>query len=192
MKIAHKVFLVGALAAVVVLAVVAVRRTRVVERTAAPEIARTDLVLLSGRLHRVGETNAFSGIMLDYGPDGILLSRSAISNGLLHGLSQGFHTNGQVQVTEYFREGISDGLRTKWYPSGAKLSEATVVNGKLQGTFLRWHENGILAEQLKLVDDQPEGEAVSYFPSGFLKARATLQSGKLVAQNFYTDGQTKE
>lgn len=180
------------LAALVVLVGIALHRTPVTTQTAETEVARTNLVLLSGRLYQVGASNAFTGVMLDYGADGILRSRSAVSNGLLHGLSQGFHTNGQAQVTEYFREGISDGPRTKWYPSGAKLSEATVVNGKLQGTFRRWHENGTLAEQLELVDDQPDGEAVSYFPSGYLKARATLQSGKLIAQNFFTDGQAKE
>lgn len=180
------------LAALIVLVSLALRRHPTVTQTAATEIARTELVLLSGRLYRVGASNAFTGVMLDYGADGILRSRSAVSNGLLHGLSQGFHTNGQVQVTEYFRAGVSDGPRTKWYPNGAKLSEATVVDGKLQGTFRRWHENGILAEQLELVGDQPEGQAVSYFPSGYLKARATLQAGKLIAQNFYPDGQTKE
>ncbi len=192
MKTSRKLFLLAALASLVLIAIIAFRRSPDAPQTGETEMARTNLVLLSGRLHRVGDANPFTGFMLDYGTDGMIRSRSAVSNGQLHGLSQGFYTNGQIQVSEHFRHGISDGRRSKWYPSGAKLSEATVVEGKLQGTFRRWHENGIMAEQLELVNDQPEGEAVSYFPSGYLKARAKLEAGKLIAQNFYPDGQQKE
>lgn len=189
MKPPHKILLLATVIATVIGAVTALRRAPMADRAREVEIARTNLVLVSGRLQCVGQTSAFTGIMLDYDADGTLRSRSAVSNGLLNGLSQGFHTNGQLQVSEYFRDGVSHGRRTKWYSSGARLSEATVVNGKLQGTFRKWHENGTLAQQLELLDGQPDGEAVSYFPSGYVKARATLQVGKLVTQDFYPDKQ---
>jgi len=111
---------------------------------------RTNLLLIEGRLRQPGKSNSFSGFMVEQYPDGRLLSRSAITNRLLHGLSQGWYTNGQLEVTEQFKEGVSHGLRTKWYSSGEKQSEANIVEGKLNGAFRRWPENGTLSGELRV------------------------------------------
>jgi hypothetical protein len=159
--------------------------------TAPVEVPIAQLELRSGRLHRVGAANPFSGLMVEHYPDGALRSRSAVTNGLLHGLSQGWHTNGQFQVAEHFKEGVSHGLRTKWYASGAKLSEATIVEGKLHGRFRRWHENGALAEEVPFTDGQSDGVALAYFESGFLKSRSEMGSGQVVTQRFWKDGEQR-
>ena len=157
------------------------------DATALVEVARTNLVLTNGRLALVGHTNAFSGQMIEHYHDGSVRSRSEVVNGLLQGLSQGWHTNGQLQVTEYFKNGVSDGLRTKWYESGAKQSEAHIVDGKLNGSYRKWHENGTLSEEANFVLGQPEGVSVAYYPSGNLKARVELKEGKPVDQKFWPD-----
>ncbi len=186
------------------LALLAATMTVLLTRPPAPEppveppavppvaIARTNLVLVAGRLHLSGRTNAFTGIMLDHTPDGSMLSRSFVSNGLLHGLSEGWHTNGQLQVSEHFQEGASHGLRTKWSAQGNKISEAVIVAGRLHGPFRRWHENGALAEQMEMQDGQADGVAKAYFPSGSLKSEIALQSGKVIGQKFWKDGESKE
>lgn len=167
------------------------RPPRVETSTAVVEVSRTNLVLTEGRLRQLGQSNSFSGFMVEQDPDGRLLSRSAITNGLLHGLSQGWYTNGQLQVTEQFKEGVSHGLRTKWYPSGAKLSEAKIVDGKLNDAFRKWHDNGTLSEQVEFVGGQPEGLSLAYFPSSYLKARVLMKAGKPVEQQFWKDGEKK-
>jgi antitoxin component YwqK of YwqJK toxin-antitoxin module len=153
------------------------------------EVLRSSLVLLDGRLCLRGQTNPFTGIMVEAGESGVLLSRSAVSNGLLEGLCEGFHTNGQRQVAEYFRAGVSDGLRTKWHPNGRKLSQATIVGGKLHGTFRRWFEDGALAEEIEMNQGNPHGLSRSFYPSGFLKAEARMQAGKMLDQKFWKDGE---
>ena len=155
------------------------------------EAARGELILRENRLYRRGEAQPFSGAMVEHYPNRNLQSRSLIVNGVLHGLSEGWHTNGQIQVREFFREGGSHGLRTKWHPNGTNLSEVRVVNGKLDGVFLRWHENGALAERVPMRAGQPDGTSESFYPSGFLKARATLREGRLVAQQHWPDGERK-
>lgn len=154
-----------------------------------PEVPRTSLVLKDGRLHRPVQSAPFTGTVVEHYASGRLQSRSVVSNGVLHGLSEGWHTNGIRQVAENFTAGISEGVRVKWYPNGAKLSEATISNGKLNGTFRRWHENGALAEQIELRDDQPHGESVAYFPSGFLKTRVRMERGQAVATETFKDGE---
>jgi hypothetical protein len=156
------------------------------------EVLRAELVLLEGRLCRMGQTSAFTGLMVDYYPDGALLSRSVVSNGLLHGLSKGWHTNGHVQVTELFRDGVSHGLRAKWHASGAKLSEAEIVAGKFHGLFQRWYENGLLAEHAEFREGHPHGLSLAYFPSGFLKARVRLENGQVAESTFWSDGELRQ
>ena len=168
-------------------------KTPRVETPAPPaELSRTNLVLVEGRLRQTGDTNSFSGFLVEHYADGALRSRSVISNGVLNGLSQGWFTNAQLQISEQFKDAVSHGLRTKWYPGGAKQSEASIVDGKLNGTFRKWHENGMLSEQVEFVDDQPKGASLSWFPSGYLKARVVMKDGKPVEQEFWKDGEKKD
>jgi hypothetical protein len=156
-----------------------------------PEAPRAELVLQQGRLFHPGQTAPFTGRMTELYPSGAKKSRSMVVNGLLHGISEGWHTNGQLAVREHFQAGISHGWRTKWFAGGAKMSEANIVNGQLQGTFRRWHENGVLAEQIEMRHGNVEGLARAYYPSGFLKAQARMQEGKLMEQRFWPDGECK-
>jgi antitoxin component YwqK of YwqJK toxin-antitoxin module len=156
---------------------------------APPEVPLASLVLKDGRLHRPSQSAPFTGMVLEKYPSGQLQSRSVMSNGVLHGLSQGWHTNGVRQVEEHFANGVSEGTRVKWYSNGQKLSEATIVAGKLHGPFRRWHENGRLAEMMELRENQPHGESVAYYPSGCVRVRARLEDGKAVSQETFPDGQ---
>jgi antitoxin component YwqK of YwqJK toxin-antitoxin module len=155
------------------------------------EVPRSQLELRSARLYQISAANPFNGLMVEHYPDGALRSRSAVTNGLLHGPSQGWHTNGQLQVTEHFKEGVSHGLRTKWHPNGVKHSEASIVDGKLQGGFRKWHDNGTLAEQVEFAAGQPDGLALAYFESGFTKTRVRLKDGKVIEQQSWNDSEHK-
>lgn len=159
------------------------------EPPALPEVPRASLVLKDARLHRPAQAASFTGTVVEHYAPKQLQSRSVVSNGLLHGLSEGWHTNGVRQVAEHFVNGVSEGVRVKWYPSGAKLSEATIVGGKLHGPFRRWHENGRLAELIEVRDDQPHGESLAYYPSGCLKVRVRLERGQSVATETFKDGE---
>jgi antitoxin component YwqK of YwqJK toxin-antitoxin module len=156
-----------------------------------PEVHRKNLELRAGRWYEPGQTNGFTGVLLDTYDDEALRSRSTVSNGALHGLSQGWHTNGQQQVEEHFQAGTSHGVRTKWYEDGTKLSEAMIVDGKLHGTFRRWHPNGSLAEEVVMKQGEPEGISRAYYPSGFLKAEAHLLGGRVLERQSWRDGELK-
>lgn len=158
--------------------------------TAVPRQAPiSELVLRDGRMYWKDETAPFTGVIFDRYLDGALKSRSAMVNGLLHGVSEGWHTNGVLQVREHFRHGVSHGLRTKWSPEGHKISEAMIQNGKITGTFRRWHENGALAEEVEMKDGQPHGHSRAFYPDGSLKAEARLESGRVLEQHFFRPGE---
>jgi antitoxin component YwqK of YwqJK toxin-antitoxin module len=156
------------------------------------ELTRPELVLQEERLYPVGQSQPYTGYLVEYYHNSSLKSRSMISNGLLQGVSEGWHTNGQLAVREHFQAGVSHGWRMKWYASGAKMSEVEIVEGKLQGTFRHWHENGTLSEQIEMQHGLADGLSRAYYPSGYLKAQATLHRGELAEQQFWKDGEHKE
>ena len=156
--------------------------------TSIPETLRSTLTLREGRLYCNGTSNLFSGLVAERYDATIRKSRSAVSNGLLEGLSEGWYTNGQKQVEEHFQAGVSCGLRTKWYEDGQKCAEANIVDGKIEGVFRRWHTNGVLSQEITMKGNQPDGLSRSYYLSGCLKADATLRGGKVVEQHFWKEG----
>ena len=141
------------------------------------------------RLYFGNETAPFSGVMVEHYPSGNLKSKSALFLGILHGVSDGWHTNGVLQIREHFHEGISHGVRTKWFASGARESEATIQNGAIVGTFRRWHENGVLAESINLTNGGPEGISFAFYPSGYARAMARHENGALVLRESWKDGE---
>ena len=151
-------------------------------------VLATELGLLDGKLVRTGETQPFTGWMEERSPVAGLKSRSWISNGVLAGVSEGWFTNGVLQVREHFMAGVSEGPVAKWHANGSRRSEGIARAGKLEGLFRRWHDNGVLAEEMTLRAGQPDGSSRAWFPSGSLKAEATLKLGQVVTQKFLADG----
>ncbi len=155
--------------------------------TALPEVERPDLALKAGRLH-LGD-RLFTGQMLEHYPDGVLKSRSAVSNGLLHGLSEGWFTNQVQQVAEHFVNGVSHGERLRWDEQGRKLAAAQIVHGKIEGVFRRWHTNGVLSEEVTMKNGEAEGLSRAWYPSRCLQAEITMAQGKVLVQRRYPDGE---
>jgi len=153
------------------------------------EAPRRQMEQREGRWGRIGDSNVFTGVIVDIGANGAVLSRVAVSNGLANGWCEMYYTNGQMSVREGFKNGVSDGLRQKWFENGRKMSEALIVNGKVSGLFRRWYENGQLAESIQMRDGQPDGLAWAYYPSGFAKAEITSQNGRTLQRNSWKDGQ---
>lgn len=144
---------------------------------APPELTRHELVFTNGLNFRRGDTNPFTGFLTEHYAAGGPRSRSALSNGLLHGLSQGWHTNGQLQVEEHFAGGVSHGPRTRWFADGTKESEATIVRGTIEGVFRKWHPNGALAQEISMSNGVPHGVSRAFAPDGALKNEVSLSNG---------------
>ena len=153
------------------------------------EVHRTNLVQDAAGWGWPGRSNRFSGLLVDTYPDGVLKSRSVVSNGLLQGLSQGWHTNGILQVEETYEAGVSHGLRSKWYPDGRLLSEAPIDRGRLQGVFQHWDEQGNLVEEIELQAGQPDGLSRSYHPDGSIRTEVRMRVGQVVETRSWETGQ---
>jgi hypothetical protein len=182
----------GLAIAVLIVVVLLMRQPGSPEPARLAEVEREALILIEGRLHFPGATAPFSGALVERYPAGGLKSRSILRNGLLDGVSEGWHANGNLQVREHFANGVSHGVRTKWYENGTLQSETMIQEGEHHGTFRRWHENGQLAENVEMRQGQPHGVSMAWYPSGFLKTRAVLREGEVVERTFWDDHQMRQ
>jgi len=126
---------------------------------------------------KTDETNAFTGVMVDFYPDGTLQSRTAVSNGVLNGLSEGWWTNGVLAVRETFTAGRSEGVRTKWDMSGNRIAETDIRQGRIEGLHREWHTNGQPSVEVTMVAGLPHGVSRKWTLDGKLAGQWILSNG---------------
>jgi YD repeat-containing protein len=144
------------------------------------QVSRNNLVLQSGRWMKTGETNVFTGVMVEFYPDGTLQSRSVVSNGLLHGVSEGWRTNGVLAVREAFLDGRSHGTRTKWDETGNRIAETDIRAGEIEGWHREWHTNGNPSLEVTMARGKAHGLARKWSLEGQLAGQWVLSNGAVV------------
>ena len=93
-----------------------------------------------------------SGQVKLYGDDGKLQSESNYQEGLVHGFSNSYHSNGVQATKTVFSNGNKAGTETWWGDKGLKSYEASFVNGKMNGLETIWGEDGSISSQLRYND----------------------------------------
>ena len=93
-----------------------------------------------------------SGQVKLYGDDGKLQSESNYQDGLVHGFSNSYHSNGVQATKTVFSNGDKAGTETWWGDNGLKSYEANFVNGKMNGLETLWSEDGSISSQLRYND----------------------------------------
>ena len=144
------------------------------------QVSRNNLVLQSGRWMKTGETNVFTGLMVEFYPDGTLQSRSVVSNGLLHGVSEGWRTNGVLAVREAFLDGRSHGTRTKWDETGNRIAETDIRAGEIEGLHREWHTNGNPSLEVTMARGKAHGLARKWSLEGQLAGQWVLSNGAVI------------
>lgn len=166
----------------VVLAVVAVSGWGLGGRSRAPETAvRAELELREGVLFRPGADQPFSGLLVSEWRPGVRRTEVTIRAGRADGPTRGWFEDGQIEVEEFFRSGVSHGVRTRWYPDGARKSRVNVRHGRLDGVFREWHPNGRIARETPLFDGTPHGVVRSWDDQGNPAGTARVERGRLVS-----------
>lgn len=149
------------------------------------ERTRDQLELRDGTLFAKDSDERFTGILTEYFSGTNKRSSIEILDGKAHGLSRGWHENGQLEVEETFEQGVAHGQRTRWHANGQKKSEAMIMNGELNGRFTQFHPNGQRAAEVNMVAGKPHGESLAWNDAGDLAARVELSAGEIVQQEYF-------
>ncbi len=156
------------------------------------ETLLSELDRRDGTFLEKGSSNLYTGWVVERYGDGVLKSRTEVVDGRLAGVSEGYYTNGQMQVREFFTNGVSHGVRTKWRMDGSKLSEGEIVAGEFNGVFRKWHENGKLHQRVEMSNGVPQGVSRGWYRSGYLQSRVVLDKGKVVKREDWQDNEKRE
>ena len=151
-------------------------------------IARFRLETRGGRLCQRETGRLFSGWLTDHARDGRLRLRTGVVAGRLHGVSEGWGTNGVMELREFFEWGVPSGLRVTWHGNGRLASEGRLINGRQEGLYRRWYEDGRPEASAEFRAGKPHGFSCAWYTSGNLKAEAWMNRGEVVSRHFYADG----
>ena len=103
------------------------------------EFFSTDQLLLSeGKFYALGESEPYSGMMVDW------------------------HDNGQKQYEVQMVAGVAQGKAVEWFENGQKMTEVTLKDGAPMGTLTGWHSNGARQFEMPLHAGQPHGLLTEY------------------------------
>lgn len=155
-------------------------------------VARFRLENNAGKHFRRGSSSAFTGWLTDHATNGTVRLRTAVVDGRLHGVSEGWAANGTLELREFFHRGLPHGPRITWHANGQKRSEGRMIFGQQQGGYRQWAESGALAAEAGFKDGKPHGLSRAWHPSGCLKAEAMMSHGEVVTRHFYPDGERRE
>jgi antitoxin component YwqK of YwqJK toxin-antitoxin module len=156
------------------------------QQPAPVEVERELLLSLVSRSNDMmfasGATEPFTGSVVEYYKNGQLKSKTEVAEGKLQGVSHGYFTNGQMQVEEFFTNGVSHGVRKKWHMNGTLLSEGEIMGGKFHGAFKKYHENGKLAQEVMLSNGVPHGVSRAWDTNGTLLNTVEMRNGEKVGE----------
>ncbi len=71
------------------------------------------------------------------------------------GKSFELYPNGELEEVTTFKDGIPNGLMTKWYMNGQKEAEVNFKGGKPDGLVVEWYETGEKMSEVTYKDGRP-------------------------------------
>ena len=71
------------------------------------------------------------------------------------GKSFELYPNGKLEEVYTFKDGIPNGLMTKWYMNGQKQAESNFKDGKPDGLVVEWYETGEKMSEVTYKDGRP-------------------------------------
>jgi len=79
------------------------------------------------------------------------------------GKSFELYPNGELEEVTTFKDGIPNGLMTKWYMNGQKEAEVNFKGGKPDGLVVEWHETGEKMSEVTYKDGRPVDGSEKFF-----------------------------
>ncbi|MBB5369292.1 MULTISPECIES: toxin-antitoxin system YwqK family antitoxin [unclassified Janthinobacterium] len=88
------------------------------------------------------------GVYVSYGANGKVSSRAHLKDGQMHGLSEVFHTNGQLYQRVRFVHDKREGEFVDYAPDGSLRARTVFVHGQPEGWSFESHDNGQVSQKV--------------------------------------------
>lgn len=142
------------------------------------EISSDKLQERNGIYYAVNETKPYSGKVIDIRDNEQKRYERELKNGLLDGLYTRWYSNGQKQFEKEYTDGNLNGLSLEWYSNGQNKAEISYKAGLQSGNFKTWHENGQQTTDGSYKDNKKDGKWTYWYDSGKKKKEISFNYGK--------------
>jgi len=118
------------------------------------------------------------GKYIGYHPDGSIFEESTYIDGKVHGIRSLFYEgNKKIKTTEKYVNGIMDGLFEEYHTNGQVAFTGLFVNDAMQGIWKKYNESGQLLEEVTFKDSEENGPFKEYHTNGQLAAEGGYLNG---------------
>ena len=107
--------------------------------------------------------------LLEYQQDATRL-QAALTDGLLCGEMQ-IEEHGRRLMAMHYQQGILHGVTESWHPNGQLAMHQEYHHGRLQGVARYFSEEGVLIREEHWREGQLHGECRCFYPSGQMQMR---------------------
>jgi antitoxin component YwqK of YwqJK toxin-antitoxin module len=112
--------------------------------------------------------------------EGNLASKAIYSYGKLHGRKDTYRSNGKVQFSYEYVNGVQEGKSYQYWETGSLYEECPYVNGKKDGLKITYRENGTIQFKTNFKEGQRHGDHYQYDDKGTQVAHEQYNMGKKI------------
>lgn len=111
------------------------------------------------------------GLVVNYRPDGEILSEVNYKEKKKDGLAKSFYKDGTLHQEIHYKDGLKEGIANTYYANGNLFRSSTYKEGKLEGIQKKFRENGELMAEIPYKNDLPGKGLKEYLVGGKLKMK---------------------
>lgn len=148
------------------------------------EINRNEIIEID-EIHYTKSGERYTGKIISYYDDGVLLQTVDCVNGKLGGEYKLFFHNGLLKRhANYNKNSLLDGSYNEYYESGKLMYSKIYENGKLQGLAKSYFESGALQSETLFKDDSTVSRK-TFYEDGRLRYEAHYDKSKILYEKIY-------
>ena len=134
----------------------------------------------NGIWYLVGSDVPYSGKFIDYYVTGKKEGEGTFKNGLVDGLRTKFYPNGNVSLERNYKNGLEHGWEKEYYSDGTLKQTGEFDNLKETGKWEMYHPNGQVKQTSYFENGVMIGETIVYYSTGAIKIKQEFIKGKPV------------
>lgn len=114
-----------------------------------------DTLDYTDQLECVLDGRPFTGVAVEYGRNGVIITESSFRNGFKDGVTRLYYGNGQQESEEWYRYGVSRDTARFWSPEGVLTAERDYGEQGLVIASRVLRPDGTLADDPTFVPHEP-------------------------------------
>ena len=152
----------------------------------------TQMINDNGILYALGDSEPYTGPIIDYHPNGVKSYQVEVKDGVAQGTATEWYKSGQKMTETTLENGQATGMIKGWYSSGKKEYEMPIKNGEIDGVGTEYHETGAKKSKTPYVNGSRKGRELGYAEAGYKLWEADYRDDKLHGDKieFYASGKT--